>query len=479
MALQLDPNSGLPLDPATLQRLQEQDMMRGVAETGGSAADRLTAETVGRGVNTLFPNLAMRQSQQLDAANKANPVVQQPGEGDNAFMIRQLKSQRDNAAAIDPMAAAHYNTQILKFQNAIAEQAHLSAETQGLQDKHQDWVAGSAGRAAEANLAGYNYVAKINPQGELVSTKIFDASDPAQTQSMTDAVKNDPSLRVFSQKQIADLTKSQDSGERKLAQQLLLAQQRQQAGLIPDETVAQMGLDAVINPVLLSRLQPGAKAQLENFYTKAGLSTAEQGAIRAEYKGMMAAVGNATKRQANIDLFANELQNEQKLLLGSMQGLDRGRVALINKAWANGQTYMGDSKGEAAYAAALQTYINTYARVVGGGTGVVSDNARKEALAAISGGYLGPQGMQGATDMLSQKETAIMRGASDATVELYTNPERYRRLTAAQDRIRKLGYNIATTSTDDSATDQRSPPPGPANPQAANAAPKADPLGIR
>lgn len=454
MALQLDPSSGLPLDPATLQALQEQQLSRDIA--GGGAASRMNEMTVGRGINTMFPNLQMRQAQAADQAMRGlNIAPQGDGESDIDFQLRTLRGQQGAIASVDPRAAMGLNDRIAKLAEMKFQNARLTAEDQRQQ---ATFDANAPERAAAGAVGGYAYLGKVDKDGQLLSSSVFDATNSAEAADAQRQMKADPSLRIFSQKDIANLTKSEDSASRKLAQSLLLQQMKDKAGLIPDETVPQFAFDSTINPTLLSRLSPGAKAQLEQFYNKVGMSTADQGSIRAEYKGMMAAVGVASKREANMNLFTNELQQQQGVLLDTQSGLDRGRVAYINKLWSQGQTYFGDNKQEAAYAAALQTYVNTYARVVGGGTGVVSDNARKEALAALSGGYLGPQGMKGATDMLSQKEAAIVNNASDATVELFSNPSKYKHLLAWQDRARKLGYNVAATSTEDSALDAKSPP---------------------
>jgi hypothetical protein len=136
MALQLDPNSGLPLDPATLQMLQEKQMMQSVAETGGSARERQNNATVSGAANTLFPNLAMRQSQQMDAAMKAQNLQPQAGEAPMDFNIRQLSAMRNAAASIDPQAALHMTDQLAKLQQAKEQQSHLQAEDQRLADEH-------------------------------------------------------------------------------------------------------------------------------------------------------------------------------------------------------------------------------------------------------------------------------------------------------------------------------------------------------
>ena len=140
MALPLDTNSGLPLDPATMQALQQQQLARDISMTGGNARERMNDMGVATAVNTLFPSPQMIQSRAADQALKATQLTQNPGEPDLDFSIRKLAAQRDALNPIDPLAAAGLNTQLLKLGQAKLEQAHLTADTQRMGDEHQQAV---------------------------------------------------------------------------------------------------------------------------------------------------------------------------------------------------------------------------------------------------------------------------------------------------------------------------------------------------
>src|SRR5579859_4292037 len=134
----LDPNSGLPIDPQTLQALQEQQLARSIAVTGGNARERMNDMGVATAVNTLFPTPAVQRARSVQAAMQAATLQPNDGESDLDFSIRQLRAQRDAVAPIDPESAAGLNTRLLTLGQAKLEQAHLSAQDERAAEQEAD-----------------------------------------------------------------------------------------------------------------------------------------------------------------------------------------------------------------------------------------------------------------------------------------------------------------------------------------------------
>jgi hypothetical protein len=229
MALQLDPNSGMPLDPATMQALQEQNLMHEVAATGGTALERQNNATLGRAANTLFPSLAMRQSQQMDAAMKAQNLVQQDGESTIDFSIRQLAAQQKAARDIDPVAAAQMNMQLVKLTNQQAEQAHLKAETTRLGLENDAATQQAAVRKAE----GTNYYL-VGPDNKLIGRYNLDTGSP-ESADFLQAKQQNPKARSMDEK---TYNQWQDTLEQNKAKYAEVAENKRQADLAQVATIS-------------------------------------------------------------------------------------------------------------------------------------------------------------------------------------------------------------------------------------------------
>lgn len=214
MALQLDPNSGLPLDPATLQAIQEQNLMQSLNQQGGGAAYRLNAEAVGRGVNTLFPSPEMQQAKTAQQALGAAQLTQDDGESDMDFSVRQMRSNVAALAKVDPRAALSAQTQLLKLEEMQSQQAHLKAADQRADqqeaDRHQDeelkQTTGSymhlMGADGKTPIGSYN-VLDTSAGGGLDAYKKARAANPGSI-GMTDKELADWKIKMDEQKQAID-----------------------------------------------------------------------------------------------------------------------------------------------------------------------------------------------------------------------------------------------------------------------------------
>jgi hypothetical protein len=112
MALPLD-SSGLPLDPATLQVLQQEQMTREIAQTGGDAAFKMNDSAFQQGMSSLFPSPEVQQARTAQEALQQAAVTQNDGESDLDVSIRQMRVQRDALAPFSPQAAAAVNTKLV------------------------------------------------------------------------------------------------------------------------------------------------------------------------------------------------------------------------------------------------------------------------------------------------------------------------------------------------------------------------------
>jgi hypothetical protein len=92
--------------------------------------------------------------------------------------------------------------------------------------------------------------------------------------------------------------------------------------------------------------------------------------------------------------------------------------------------------GEKAYAGAIQSFINTYARVISGGTGTSTDSAREEAWNLLRKAD-GPEAVKAAVQQLAVNELGVVRQASSTAVEALAHPDKYGAILKIQ---QKLGF---------------------------------------
>lgn len=141
-------------------------------------------------------------------------------------------------------------------------------------------------------------------------------------------------------------------------------------------------------------------------------------------------------------------------VIQALGGVTRFDATFVNKAVRYGRSAFSDP-GEAKLAAALQSYVNEYARVINGGTGMTSDNAREDAMLVLNQN-MGPAGIKAGINQLSNVETQVITNASDSAVELLSNPNKYRSLMKIQE---KAGYSILPTQADTAAVSTPTTPP--------------------
>jgi hypothetical protein len=104
-------------------------------------------------------------------------------------------------------------------------------------------------------------------------------------------------------------------------------------------------------------------------------------------KSNQAALGDLSKRAANVNAFAGTAFKNLDIVLKESEKTDRSGIPILDKAVLYGKSALGIDESEQIkrYDAAVRTAINEYAKVVSSATGggVTSDTARKEVEAIL------------------------------------------------------------------------------------------------
>lgn len=422
----LDQNSGLPLDPATLQALQDQQRYKDTAETGGNAATRLNIGAVNQGVSNLFPSQAMQQARASQQALQGAQTTQNPGESDLDYSIRQLAAQRDAVASSDPRSAAQMNTQLLKMGQMKLEQTKLQAQDSRAQEDHD----ANAGERAQKQATGaLAYVVTQDPKAELGYTaQAFDTSSPDGVAGLKDAAQK-PGAQVMSADKAAALFNSSNSADMRLAGQLARTA-ASATGSLPPDAIPQIAVESIFDKSAMSRFTPGDRAAIASFKVSKGITPTDEISAQTEIKAVQAAATQAGRREGSITLLQQSLGGMGNQVLDSLKGLSRTDFAPLNSGIMAGKREFSDP-GEARYAAAVQTFVNEYARVISGGSGNSTEGARKEAWATLNKAG-GPASVAAAVHQMAVTESGIVQQAGDAAIEMLAYPGRYRALTKIQ-----------------------------------------------
>ena len=308
----LDPNSGLPIDPQTMQALQEQQLARDISMTGGNARERQADMAIAQGVNTLFPSPEMIRARNVQAAMQAATLQPNEGESDLDFSIRQLRAQRDAVATFDPESAAGLNTRLLTLGQAKLEQAHLTAQDARAAEQEGDLHAERQADLPVRQLQGDQAQAQrqvgipayigSNLSGTNPTFTPFDLSDPDSRAAYL-AAKGKPGAIPLSQETVEKIT---------LARQERLATANAQltAGSLPGDTKELLYQRYLTTGKLdtsgMSR-QPGMVASLWSYI-------AQRSAADGNSAAAVFANGQATQAAGTV-LKSYESGNDHKSLL--------------------------------------------------------------------------------------------------------------------------------------------------------------------
>lgn len=455
VSLPLSQETGLPLDPTTLQALQMQQMSQNIGMQGGSAATRQNEMSFQQGLSNLFPSPQVQQAAKVQNALKQAQVTQQPGESPLDFSIRQIQAQRDAVMPYSPESAAALNTKLVQLANMKFEQQHLLA-----QDQRQEKLTNLQEQEIETRLPGeqasaqfqkatgtMGYLAVPNAENGVKFTA-FDASNQdALNAAKTQAEKlGGVILPADKAAQLMSSTNSQLMG---LKRQLAVAN-IEYGNYTDPATIRQTAVDAIFDPGAVSYRGP-MKALVQKWYSDNGILPSDIAGAKLEYKSLMQASSAAGSREGRMQYLENSIKPLSDQVLGALGGVSRTDFSPLNSLIMKGKTAFSDP-GEAKYAAAIQGFVNEYARVINGATGMTSDAARAEAWATLNKAQ-GPAAVKAALAQLVNGETAAITGAGDSAIEMLSNPQKYRSLWKIQS---KAGYSVIPSNADVSAANPQS-----------------------
>lgn len=476
MALPLDQNSGLPLDPTTMQALQQQQIEQGIGTMGGTAATRANFQNIQQGMSNLFPSPQVQQATQVQTALKGAQLTQDPGESQLDFNIRQLQSNRDAVAQYSPESAAAMNTQLTKLAQVKFEQSRLTADDQRADERESDVHAAAqaalpgqqAHGALEAATNSTAWVVTPDKTADLGFTaKAFPVTTADATAALTSYAQKTGGAIVSGDK-YASMMSSGDVAQMRIAAELARAQATSGGTASPD-AIKFMAGESVFDAGALSRAPFVVRQQVAQAKVDAGLSPGDEAQAKLEYKAMQSAVTKAGGREGNMTTLEGSMAGLGNQVIQTLGDVTRTDFQPLNALIRSGKTTFSDPS-EQRYADALQSFVNEYARVISGGANQSTDSARGEAwdLIAKNGG---PAAIRAAVDQLGNKETGIIAQASQSAVELLAKPNQYPTLTKI---FGKLGYKGMLPSDADSAATNT--PPAIASPSP-NAAPQQLPSG--
>lgn len=410
MALPLDPNSGLPLDPATMQAIQQQELARQIGMTGGNARERMNDMTVAQGVNTLFPNAQMRQSQTVQQAAQAALADlggQQQGEGDIAWQLRQAHALYSAVAPFDTGAAMKMADRIIRLNEQQEQQNRLKAQDQQTAQTTLEnrltkgtLVVGDPRSGAEfGNVSLFNDDGSVNPDWQAQRDKLLAANKGSvwRTQEQWDRDK-------------ASQDAARLQNQREIAQDRLSAASTLGAAS-PDELKNYILYHAA-NPTV--RMTMKERAAIMSAQSTYGLNESDMTAAGTEMRAVNAAASAIGRRQGTVAVLTNGLAGLADQVNNTIPA---GRTDLrgLNALVAAGKTEFG-AADERRYSGAIQSFVNEYARVLSGGSNQTSDASRHEAMSLLSRAD-SPEAVKAVLDQLAHKEADVLKDAAAQSVE--------------------------------------------------------------
>lgn len=431
MAATQDPSL---FDPMTADMLQQQQVASQVAGIGGTARTRMDNQALFQGMSNLFPSQAVQQQRSTQQAFAgAQTAPQADGESDLDYSIRQTKAQRDAVASVNPQAAAQLNTQVLKLGQMKFEQQRLTAADQRQETEFEE---GEPGRQAAENQAkatgNLAYAVTQDPKSEFgFSAKAYDVSNPDDVDCLKQAAKS--GAQIMSSSQAAQLFGKTDVASMRVQQSLVKAQA--DANALSPEGLNLLAGTYSIDPSAMARQPPSVRSAVLNRLASVGITPTDMAAARSQLRFLNSDASTVGRRAGNIDILQNELQGMGGQVLQTLGGVTRTSWTSLNSVISAGKSALSDP-GEKAYAGAIQSFVNTYARVISGGTGTSTDSARDEAWSLVNKAD-GPAAVKAAVQQLATNELNIVRQASSTAVEAIAHPEKYGAILKIQN---KLGF---------------------------------------
>lgn len=434
----------------------------------------------GAGLGALFSRFVFgdpaiqKASAERNAAFEANSGLAPQGENESDidYAIRSSHALYKAIAPIDSNKAGAIMDHIVSLQEARTQQANLQGiEAERKQKSDIERVTnGTFEFMSPDGLTTYGSVNRFNDDGS--PNPNFSSQLAALKQAHPDG------MPVTAQQAFANraMIANQRAQIAMMVAQFKAAQEHNTGyteGGLNEATAAALGSMTYAN-----RLSKEQKTAVANNAAAAGLNMLTDGArAQAEIAGVRSAIQQAGRRTGNIAVLENSLWSTDpgrpgmgNLVLTALQGVDRTRMPFVNEGIAqlNFAGILKNGGPEAAYAGAIQSFINEYGRVVSGGGTITSDTARREAATLLSRAQ-NPDQVRSAIDQLARKETKALHDAGDYTLETMANKAKYPVLNRISQKL-NLPVQSAFKNTE------------PNSEAAPNASPNGmvvDPLGIR
>jgi len=186
----------------------------------------------------------------------------------------------------------------------------------------------------------------------------------------------------------------------------------------------------------LARMDSETRKAVLNGEAALGISPLDGVMAQTEIKGVNAAAGAEGRRAGNIAVLNQSVPALGANVISALDDVDRTRFPFLNQGIIAGKNFAGNAK-EGVYAAAIQSFVQDYARVVAGATGVTTDAAREDANALIAKAD-NPEKVKEVVNFLSTKEKDAIGQAGPAALELLANPKSYPH---ASKIMNTLGFN--------------------------------------
>jgi hypothetical protein len=431
----IDPNTGMPYDPATLQQLQQQEMMRYIAQGGGGAATRLNEQAAGLGISNLFPSQAVQTARQVQTAMaqaQAGIDPQGNGESDLDFSIRQLRAQRDAVASVSPESAAAMNTQLLKLGEMRFQQSRLAAQDQRSAEQESDLHAERQADLPVRQLQGQNAAAQagtgipayLGPQSglsnfDLSKFRMYDLSDPDQREQYLAARQQPGMVPLSADGYSAVATKLAELKQR--ADDTADAKARYGAGALG--SFGDPKVEALLASMASKGVQmpTGFRSKDQMLATFRGLLTKYDGLNTDDIADLVGkgiidykAVGKATQTGATIlgrvTAASGELDAMVPIARDASAAVNRSDFVPYNKLQQMVLAGTSSPEQKRLYVA-TQSILNTYDLLASrGGT----DAAKREAQHKMLETADGPQAYNAALDMLVKESQVARAGALGA-----------------------------------------------------------------
>lgn len=423
-------------NPDDVQANQNQQIVTNAQGFGGSAATQMNGANTARAFSNIIPSAQVQKAKALQSATQGALANFQPDDGDDQIttQIKRLKDVYSAVAPIDTNTAMRVANQLVKLQEAQNQQTLLKAQT-GASGAQQ--VESTQKSAIERATAGTFVVGSSDGQKEYGTVSMFDDNGQVRQGWQQDLAKlqaANPNATVMTQQQWGSNKANTASIAANAKMQIAMLKASTQADTgLTDDGLKQLVGESVLDPTALSRQPANVRSGVANMKAQLGVSPVDEAIARVQKKNLESQATAIGRREGNIKILQTSVAGAGDQVLTTLGGVDRGNVMGINSAVAAGKTAFSDP-GEARYAAALQSFVNEYSRVISGGGSQTTDAAKQEAHELLNKAQ-GPDAVRAVVDQLAKKELGVLNSAGATAVEMLSHPEQYSAMLKIQTKL--------------------------------------------